>query len=96
MFKADDVYPLTIVSDRYSGTYSGGKYTAWNLRSAPDEVWYDDVTCATFFSSTDIPYGVGNTPEEAVEDLKGKLKGGNNENSSGKVVDCRSFDYPNT
>ena len=71
-----DIYPLCIVLDRYNGTYSGGKYTAWNRYSAPDEVWWDDNGCFEFFDTTDIPYGVGNTPEEAVEDLKTKLKGG--------------------
>lgn len=70
----DFIYPLCIVEDRYDGVYSGGKYTAWNRYSAPDEVWWDDCGCADFFSSTDITYGVGNTPEEAVENLKIKLK----------------------
>lgn len=26
-----DIYPLTIVKDRYTGVYSGGIYTAWKL-----------------------------------------------------------------
>lgn len=24
-------YPLTIIADRYNGTYSGGRFTAWNM-----------------------------------------------------------------
>lgn len=30
------VYPLTILRDRYGGTYSGGAYLAWNRH-------YDDI-----------------------------------------------------
>ena len=29
-------YPLTVVMDRYSGTYSGGYFTAWN--KYPEEI----------------------------------------------------------
>ena len=72
----NDIYPLTIVRDRYRGTYSGGKYTAWNLKpdEVPAQIFWDDCGCAQFFSDTDIPYGVGDTPEKAVKDLERVLK----------------------
>lgn len=30
-FIEDEIYPLTIISDRYTGAYSGGEYLAFNL-----------------------------------------------------------------
>ena len=27
----NEIYPLTIINDRYAGTYSGGIFTAWNM-----------------------------------------------------------------
>ncbi len=78
-----DIYPLTVVSDRYGGTYSGGDFTAWNMY--PDEVPYeissDDCTCLekwTELRSGDGTerrelFGVGNTPNDAVLDLERKM-----------------------
>lgn len=70
-----NIYPLTIVADRYTGTYSHGEYTAWNRYPGhiPEEIYSDDVTCSLFFHTTNIPYGAGYTPEEAIEDLAKKL-----------------------
>ena len=65
-----DIYPLVIVKDRYNGTYSGGKWTAWNLNYVPSKADADDIECADFFSKNNIVYGRGETPEEAIEDLK--------------------------
>lgn len=44
-------YPLTICVDRYSGAYSGGEFTAWNLdaNEVPEEIHSDDVTCSLFW-----------------------------------------------
>jgi len=72
-----DIYPLTIVRDRYSGTYSGGKYTAWNLdvEDMPEDISDDDMTCMDFWAVNKIPVGVGATPFEALEDLKKELMG---------------------
>lgn len=68
-------YPLTIVYDRYTGVYSGGKYTAWNLLpwEVPKEIDGDDVECRDFWYNNLIPVGVGDTPEKAVENLKDKF-----------------------
>lgn len=34
-----ELYPLTIIKDRYSGVYSGGKWLAFNLD--PEEIPMD-------------------------------------------------------
>ena len=67
----ESVYPLTIVSDRYSGCYSGGIFTAWNLdaHEVPMEIASDDVTCADFWCKNEILCGKGKTVEEAVANL---------------------------
>ncbi len=71
-----DIYPLTIVADRYTGTYSGGTYTAWPLKTEdlPSEIESDDVSCSEFFNTYDKPYGVGNTPNDALMDLARKMQ----------------------
>lgn len=71
------VYPLTITCDRYSGTYSGGLYIAWNMRAfeVPTEPFLDDATCFGFWLSYDkSKCAVGNTIEEAIENLRNKLE----------------------
>lgn len=73
----NNIYPLTIIKDRYSGVYSGGEYTAWNLAhdEIPTAIDEDDVTCRNFWKSNHIiPIGVGMTIEEAVESLKISMK----------------------
>ena len=70
----DTVYPLTIKADRYSGVYSGGKYTAWpcNEAAIPDEVFADDVSCAHewgVIKSERRLVGIGCTPSVALVDL---------------------------
>lgn len=86
MFKdIDDIYPLTIIKDKYTGVYSGGQYTAWNvaLSEVPKQIQEDDVACRDFWSYGNPPryyideyskqsrlvIGVGNTIEEAISDL---------------------------
>lgn len=71
-----DIYPLTIVMDRYGGIYSGGCYTAWNLdvEDVPQEIESDDVTCYDFWHSYDGIVGLGTTPSKAAEDLRRKLE----------------------
>lgn len=74
----NDIYPLTIIRDRYGGIYSGGEYTAWNedFYSLPEEIDGDDVTAARFFYKCDsYCYGTGKTPDEALEDLIRKIEG---------------------
>lgn len=66
-----DIYPLTIIKDRYMGTYSGGKYLAFNLDfdEIPEDVIGSDVPCRQFFYETDLVYGKGSTVDEAIKDL---------------------------
>ena len=73
-----EIYPLTIVSDRYGGTYSGGAYTAWPMdyTDVPLEPGLDDDTCAGYWAEhADDTIGRGNTPNEALEDLYNRIHG---------------------
>lgn len=70
------LYPLTIVMDRYTGVYSGGKFTAWNLDpdEIPEEICWDDLSASEIFrdirnGKRNIVYGIGATPDEAAMDL---------------------------
>ena len=67
----ESIFPLTIVADRYSGVYSHGAFTAWNLEAyeVPAEIAGDDVTCMNFWNKNIIPCGKGATVEEAVCNL---------------------------
>jgi hypothetical protein len=76
-----EIYPVTIISDRYGGTYSGSAWLAFNRdpEDVPEDVSADDVTCAMFWEhqrSMEIldrkhamPIGRGNGPDEALQDL---------------------------
>lgn len=84
-----EIYPLTIIMSRYGGTYSGGKYVAFNETNDSgtlDDAIGDDCSCAGFFSDIENPIkninnifgekiycGRGDTPNEALEDLAKKL-----------------------
>lgn len=81
-FMEDEIYPLVIIRDRYTGVYSGGKYTAWSGDVEdilpPPEVEVDDVVCRNFwYAQEDNPtyiVGKGDTVSEALADLYIKLK----------------------
>lgn len=81
-FMEDEIYPLTIVKDRYSGAYSGGEHTAWNLDfyEIPIDIALDDVCCMEFWENEENKQkyivGKGRTVSEALADLYVKLKGG--------------------
>ena len=79
-------YPLIILRDRYNGAYSGGIFTAWNKEpeKIPYEVGSDDMDALDFWQwyydwydkikrPEDI-IGIGNTPNDAIEDLIKKQK----------------------
>ena len=70
-----EIYPLVIICDRYTGAYSGGKYTAWNkyLEYIPDEIEADDTTCSYYWNGCKEIVGKGDTPNEALTDLYNKL-----------------------
>jgi hypothetical protein len=72
-----DIYPLTIISDRYNGSYSGGAYLAFNLDpwDLPDEVGGGDVEEHNYWdikSNHDL-VGKGFDVVEAVNDLLKKI-----------------------
>ena len=81
-FMEDEIYPLVIIRDRYTGIYSGGKYTAWSGDVEdilpPPEAEADDVVCRNFwYAQEDNPtyiVGKGDTVSEALADLYIKLK----------------------
>ena len=74
-FKNINLYPLTIIRDRYTGVYSGGEFTAWNLypEDVPEEIYADDIGCSIFFRYTKIVYGRGKTADDAIMDLMNRL-----------------------
>lgn len=51
----EDIYPLTVIRDRYNGTYSGASYLAFNLdsNSVPSEVHGSDAPCSYFWDLID-------------------------------------------
>ena len=79
-------YPLTIIQDRYSGMSAGGTFTAWNreVECIPDEVSGGDFEAIGFWEDYWSNYdnitrdfdviGVGNTPNDAVDDLIRRLQ----------------------
>ena len=77
-FIEDEIYPLTITADRYSGTYSGGDYIAWNFDAIdiPEDVNAGDEFCWDFWEKNKIVCGKGRTVSEAIADLYVKMKEG--------------------
>ena len=73
----DMPYPLTITRDRYTGAYSGAKWTAWNCEpnEIPEGPFLDDVGCAWFWEENKLPVGLGRTPSIAILDLMNRLEG---------------------
>lgn len=83
MTKHIDLYPIGIVEDRYGGTYSGGKWVAIanvelhsidelmnNIDPSP---WGDDMSASDW---GDVPpdwAAVGETPDEALQNLYAKF-----------------------
>lgn len=77
-------YPLTIIEDRYSGTYSDGRFLAFNLYSnkvSELPVDADDISCKRFWDGLDEDFpiedyviGKGNSPDAALQDLIEKIK----------------------
>jgi hypothetical protein len=71
-----EVYPCVIIPSRYGGTYSGGTWLAFNAHEEPGGATSGDNECADFFDDADqrMPIGRGETPNEALADLAGKVK----------------------
>lgn len=74
-----DLFPVTIVADRYDGCYSGGKWLAIQCinENIPDEIGASDPDEEMFWrehNDNKLPIGKGNTPDEALADLISKSK----------------------
>ena len=69
-------YPLTIIADRYGGTYSGASYLAFPLdfSDIPLEVCGNDIECSEFFEKYTKPIGKGRCPDEARDNLVWTIK----------------------
>lgn len=65
-------WPTIIIEDRYMGTYSGGLWVAFygykNLDIIGDGPHADDVSARNFDYTQDW-LAVGNTPQEALDNL---------------------------
>jgi hypothetical protein len=71
------IYPVTIVMDRYTGTYSSALWLAIQIDpdDMPPEIGGGDSDEEMFWREHDdlkFPIGKGNTPNDALEDLKKK------------------------
>ena len=75
-FWLEHEYPCTIIKDRYTGAYSRGKWTCWpcDFDDIPDDIESSDIPCGDFWRQFDKnTIGIGDSPEEAVKDLRQKL-----------------------
>lgn len=73
--KEKELYPLSIVKDRYNGTYSKGTYTAWNLhlKDVPQDIEDEVEHCRQFWDDNTFAVGLGGSANEAAQDLYEKL-----------------------
>ena len=69
-------YPVTIVSDRYYGCYSGANWLAFPLyvEEIPEEVGGGDMEEMCFWDNYKEPVGKGGTPDTALKDLIQKIE----------------------
>jgi hypothetical protein len=70
----DGIYPCTIVPTRYTGAYEGGTWAAFEL--LPEQLdaldWdSDDVPAREWWDQYRGRVGIGNSPQEAYESLRG-------------------------
>jgi hypothetical protein len=65
----------TIVQARYGGAYEGAEFVALPLllSDVPAEVQGDDLSCAGFFRHPPVVLGIGDTPNDAYNDLIDKI-----------------------
>jgi len=75
-FWLEEEYPLTIVTDRYNGTYSGAKFLAFprDFNEIEDEVCGSDPECMDYWYNFDDIVGKGETIQEAVSNLRLQLQ----------------------
>ena len=95
MNRYDEIYPLTIVMDRYNGTYSGAQFTAWNryFDDVPPEIDGSDVPCMHFWSKADrSTIGFGSDPTAAYNDLLVKMQAVDALQRSGLMTDFQKHE----
>ena len=82
-------YPLTVIGDRYGGTYSKSLYLAfpYDFTDINPDVNGGDVECMKFWETFDGFVGKGATVEDAVKDLHQKLI---QEKSNG-YLNCKKY-----
>lgn len=77
-----DLVPVSIVPDRYSGSYArlrpGGRSDRWlafpcESWEVPREPFDDDNVAEDWWSSVRVPIGGGRSPSDAYADLVGQL-----------------------
>jgi hypothetical protein len=70
------VIPIIIIQTRYGGTYEGGRWAAlyYHPHDFPDEAWGGDTVAAVWWVDHAREVGVGETPDEALEDLRRKRR----------------------
>lgn len=66
-----DMYPVTIVMDRYGGCYSGAGWIAFNSDEVLFGVGASDMLCHDFwmYDAPQMKIGKGATPSEAWQNL---------------------------
>ena len=69
--KPFDIFPVTIIADRYGGCASDGKYLAFgcDFWDIPEEIEAADAIADHFWQTTTMTIGRGATPQTALEDL---------------------------
>ena len=88
-FWLEEQYPLTVIADRYSGTYSKASYLAWprEFNEIEDEVCGSDPECMLYWDEFDDFVGKGATIEDAVADLRRQFQ----EERDNGFPNCRSM-----
>ena len=88
-FWLEEQYPLTVVHDRYGGTYSGGKFLAFprEFDEIESEVCGSDPECMLYWHEFEDFVGKGATIDEAISDLRNKLQ----EEFDGGCRHCQSI-----
>lgn len=70
------VFPMSIVPDRYGGTYSArGRWLAFPCEpgDVPKEPFEEDTTAREWWVNVDVPIGGGSTPSDACLNLIERL-----------------------
>jgi hypothetical protein len=72
----DGVIPVIIFQTRYGGTYEGGRWAAIysHPHDFPEEAWGEDTVAVVWWVDHAHDVGVGESPNDALEDLRRKLR----------------------